>query len=69
MTTYEADDKEHLAMYMKEHGFLRPIDVWLDNLDKLIDVKMNAEMDWIQQLPTRMYPTDAYWAITHCQSS
>ncbi|KAG5920467.1 hypothetical protein E4U61_007836 [Claviceps capensis] len=69
MTTYEADDKEHLAMYIKEHGFLRPIDVWLDNLDKLIDVKMDAEMNWIQQLPTRMYPTDAYWAITHCQSS
>ncbi|KAG6315288.1 hypothetical protein E4U22_007977 [Claviceps purpurea] len=69
MTTYEAEDKEHLAMYMKEHGFLRPIDVWLDNLDKLIDVKMDAEMNWIQQLPTRMYPTDAYWAITHYQSS
>ncbi|KAG5954695.1 hypothetical protein E4U58_007500 [Claviceps cyperi] len=69
MTTFEADEKEQLVIYMKGHGFLRPIDVWLDNLDKLIDVKMDAEMDWIQQLPTRIYPTDAYWAITHCKSS
>ncbi|KAG6286256.1 hypothetical protein E4U46_005069 [Claviceps purpurea] len=69
METYNAEDKEQLAMYMREKGFSRPIDVWMDNLEKLIDVKMDAEMDWIQQLPTRMYPTDAYWAITHCQSS
>ncbi|KAG6175478.1 hypothetical protein E4U27_006203 [Claviceps purpurea] len=69
METYNAEDKEQLAMYMREKSFLRPIDVWMDNLEKLIDVKMDAEMDWIQQLPTRMYPTDAYWAITHSQSS
>ncbi|KAG5933217.1 hypothetical protein E4U60_004612 [Claviceps pazoutovae] len=69
METYNAEDKEQLAMYMREKSFSRPIDVWMDNLEKLIDVKMDAEMDWIHQLPTRMYPTDAYWAITHCQSS
>ncbi|KAG6118119.1 hypothetical protein E4U14_007164 [Claviceps sp. LM454 group G7] len=69
METYSAEDKEQLAMYMRENSFSRPIDVWMDNLEKLIDVKMDAQMDWIQQLPTRMYPTDAYWAITHIQCS
>ncbi|KAG6062583.1 hypothetical protein E4U32_002145 [Claviceps aff. humidiphila group G2b] len=69
METYSAEDKEQLAMYMREKSFSRPIDVWMDNLEKLIDVKMDAQMDWIQQLPTRMYPTDAYWAITHIQCS
>ncbi|KAG5959387.1 hypothetical protein E4U57_000723 [Claviceps arundinis] len=69
METYSAEDKEQLAMYMREKSFSRPIDVWMDNLEKLIDVKIDAEMDWIQQLPTRMYPADAYWAITHIQCS
>ncbi|KAG6059448.1 hypothetical protein E4U17_006276 [Claviceps sp. LM77 group G4] len=65
METYNAEDKEQLVMYMREKSFSRPIDVWMDNLEKLIDVKMDAEMEWLVKLPTRMYPPDAYWAITH----
>ncbi|KAG6032684.1 hypothetical protein E4U19_007258 [Claviceps sp. Clav32 group G5] len=67
--TYNAEDKAQLAMYMREKNFSRPIDVWMDNLEKLIDVKMDAEMEWLVKLPTRMYPPDAYWAITHIQCS
>ncbi|KAG6003045.1 hypothetical protein E4U21_002434 [Claviceps maximensis] len=69
MATYVGDDKEQLKTYMQQRGFSRPIDVWLDNLDKFIDVQMDAEMRWAQELPRRTYPLDAYWVIMHCQAS
>lgn len=67
LDTYTAEDKDELSAYMQEKGFLRPIDVWLDNLEKLIDFEMDNGMEWISDLPTRMYAPDAYWAVMHCQ--
>lgn len=69
MATYVGEDKEHLETYMKQKGFSRPSDVWLDNLEKFIDVQMDVGMNWGQQLLERTYAIDAHWAIMHCQTT
>ncbi|KAG5917902.1 hypothetical protein E4U42_007080 [Claviceps africana] len=69
MATYVADDREQLAAYMRQRGFSRPVDVWLDNLDGLLDIRMDDEMAWIGDLQRRVYPPDASWAIAYCQAS
>ncbi|KAG5937624.1 hypothetical protein E4U53_008166, partial [Claviceps sorghi] len=69
MATYVADDGEQLAAYMRRRGFARPLDVWLDTLEGLLDVQMDAGMEWMRALPERTYPADAHWAIAYCQGS
>ncbi|KAG6015479.1 hypothetical protein E4U43_005246 [Claviceps pusilla] len=69
MATYVDEDKEHLQTYMKQKGFSRPSDVWLDNLEKFIDVQMDVGMNWGQQLLERTYAIDANWAFMDCQAS
>lgn len=65
--TYVCEDKAELAEYMKEKGYSRPIDVWLDNLARLMDFEMDEGMTWLSELPKLMYSHDAKWAIMHCQ--
>ncbi|KAG5980821.1 hypothetical protein E4U55_003575 [Claviceps digitariae] len=67
MATYVDDDKQLLGLYMKKRGFSRPMDVWLDNLEQFIDVRMDTEMKWLQELLERTYAPDAHWFIMHCQ--
>ncbi|KAH9211163.1 hypothetical protein DL95DRAFT_512008 [Leptodontidium sp. 2 PMI_412] len=67
-TGYEANDRDRLLEYMREKGFERPIDVWLDNIRTIIDLEMDDELKWISKLPERMYPDDAKWFILNCQS-
>ena len=64
---YTAEDKDDLLAYMQEKGFTRPIDVWLDNIEKLIDLEMDENLAWVSDLPTRMYSLDAFWAVMHSQ--
>ncbi|KAJ3495104.1 hypothetical protein NLG97_g3636 [Lecanicillium saksenae] len=64
---YTAEDKDELSTYMHEKGFSRPIDVWLDNIEKIIDLHMDEKLEWISDLPTRMYSHDTFWAVLHCQ--
>lgn len=52
---------------MRQRGFSRPTDVWLDNLATLIDFDVDKDMKWLLELPKRMYSHDAQWAIMHCQ--
>ncbi|KAL7904035.1 hypothetical protein GGI35DRAFT_464162 [Trichoderma velutinum] len=65
---YNANDREKMLEYMQEKGFTRPIDVWFNNIKTLIELDMDDELKWISELPKRMYPDDANWAIMHCQS-
>lgn len=67
LDTYTAEDKDQLSAYMQEKGFSRPIDVWLYNLETLIDLEMDNKGEWMADLPTRMYAHDAAWAVMHCQ--
>jgi hypothetical protein len=66
---YSADDRHLLIKYMREKKFKRPIDVWLHNLRVLIDLKMDIDRKWMDDLPNRMYPEDAKWVILHCEFS
>ena len=64
---YSEDDAERLRAYMREKGYKRPVDVWFDNIKVLVDLKMDPEMRWANELMERMYPTDALWAISNMQ--
>lgn len=65
---YEANDRHILLKYMKEHGFSRPLDVWFHNIKSVIEVDMDNELKWLSELPEKMYPDDARWAIMTMQS-
>ncbi|PNP55345.1 hypothetical protein THARTR1_04487 [Trichoderma harzianum] len=65
---YDANDREKMLEYMQKKGFERPLDVWFDNIKTIIELEMDDELKWISELPERMYPDDAMWAIMHCQS-
>ncbi|MCJ1436100.1 hypothetical protein MMC27_005478 [Xylographa pallens] len=66
---YIADDKEEMLTYMKVKGFAKPINVWLNNLRTFIDVKMDAEQQWIQTVLDNAYPGDAMWFFAHIQAA
>lgn len=65
---YSADDKERFVKYMGEKGFTRPMDVWFDNISAILDLKMDPDAKWAEELRSRMYPDDAMWAFTHIQA-
>jgi hypothetical protein len=58
---YDSDDQDTFLKYMRAKGFTRPIDVWLDNLSKIIDTHMDADGRWIMSLFETIYPPDAIW--------
>lgn len=64
---YEADDRESLWEYMAEKGFKRPTDVWFDNLRTIMELRMDPEGKWMQDLPKHMFFNDAMWFIEHVQ--
>ena len=66
---YIADDREDMLTYMNVKGFAKPIDVWLNNLRNFIDIKMDAEQQWIQTIFENVYPGDAKWFFAHIQGS
>ena len=65
---YSEDDAERLTAYMREKGYKRPVDVWFDNIKVLVDLKMDSEMNWANELMEKIYPDDAKWAISNMQS-
>jgi hypothetical protein len=58
---YDSKDRDTFLEYMKEKDFTRPIDVWLANLEKVIDTPMDPDGKWIMQLFGTIYPPDALW--------
>jgi hypothetical protein len=64
---YIADDREKMLKYMKEKGIKKPIDVWFDNIKGIIDLKMDYQMGWKDELRKRIYPDDAEWCINNIQ--
>ena len=64
-----ADDKEAMLKYMREKGFNRPVDVWFYSIRAFIDLKMDAEKQWIHAIAAQAYPPDAMWFIAYTQRS
>lgn len=62
---YSEDDKTRLVQYMREKGYQKPIDIWFDNINAMLDMKMDLEDNWMDELMKRMYPDDAQWLIAH----
>lgn len=67
---YDADDRDRMLAYMRDKGFTRPVDVWLHNIKTIIELDMNTvdDVTWMAELPRKMYPDDANWAMMHMQS-
>lgn len=64
---YNEDDRERMLKYMKEKGIEKPIDVWLDNIKVILDLKMDHQMGWMDKLRKQIYPDDAEWCINNIQ--
>lgn len=65
---YFANDRELLLEYMAERGFSTPRDVWFHNLETIMNLKMDCEGKWRNQLPRNMYPEDALWFLMHADA-
>jgi hypothetical protein len=66
---YKADDRERMSNYMRLRGFLKPRDVWFDNLRGFLDLEMDPAKSWTKTLGTRIYPDDAMMMILHLTHS
>ncbi|KAK7428598.1 hypothetical protein QQZ08_004859 [Neonectria magnoliae] len=66
---YDSNDRELLHEYMQEKGHSRPVDVWFDNLKTIMNLDMDPENKWIDELPKKMFYLDAKWLIAHVQMS
>ncbi|KAI1759861.1 hypothetical protein GGR53DRAFT_523522 [Hypoxylon sp. FL1150] len=64
---YNSNDKERLHAYMREKGFKRPVDVWFQSIQAIIEVDMDPEGNWARALPKQMYSDDAVWFFAHVQ--
>ncbi|TXC06125.1 hypothetical protein FocTR4_00010842 [Fusarium oxysporum f. sp. cubense] len=64
---YWANDKVMFTQYMRDHGFTRPIQVWLESLKTIMTLEMDPEREWMEKIKKQMYSHDANWLIMHVQ--
>ena len=64
---YKAEDRTQFLEYMRKKNYQRPLDVWLNNLSEILDMVIDTERKWMDDLPKRIYPGDAELAITMIQ--
>ncbi|KKP07214.1 hypothetical protein THAR02_00644 [Trichoderma harzianum] len=65
MQDYDDDDKELLQHYMAKHGFTKPIDVWFQSLEAIIDLDIDTEEYWKQHISESIYFPIANSFINH----
>jgi hypothetical protein len=65
---YDSDDRTQFLAYMRAKGFRRPLDVWFDNLIKIIDSEMDPAGKWVINLSNHIYPGDATWLFMNVRS-
>jgi hypothetical protein len=65
---YRSDDRIAFLEYMQERDFQRPLDVWFDNLLKIIDKEMDPAGKWTEDLWSEIYPGDAIWLYANIRS-
>lgn len=64
---YWANDKVMFRQYMRDHGFIRPIQVWLESLKTIMMLEMDPEGEWMDEIKQQMYSHDADWLVMHVQ--
>ncbi len=64
---YDEDDRDKMLKNMKETGIKKPIDVWLNNIRAVFDLKMDHQMEWMDKLRKQINPDDAEWCINNIQ--
>ncbi|KAK4060513.1 uncharacterized protein Triagg1_10740 [Trichoderma aggressivum f. europaeum] len=62
---YDDGDKELLQHYMAKHGFTKPIDVWLQSLEAIMDLDIDTEGCWKQHISKSIYFPIADQFIDH----
>jgi hypothetical protein len=66
---YASNDRARFLEYMRLNNFQRPLDVWFDNLLKIIDAPMDPAGKWIADLSDRIYAGDAEWLFMNIRST
>lgn len=51
---YFCNDGELMREYMEEKGYKRPIDVWFDGLNAIMDQDIDLEHDWGKEITRKM---------------
>ncbi len=65
---YKGADKEEFIEYMRKRGFRKPIEVWLDNIKAILEVRMSIDTQWEEELNERLYKRHAFDFITHTKA-
>ncbi|KAL5084191.1 hypothetical protein Trisim1_012265 [Trichoderma cf. simile WF8] len=55
MQDYNDGDKELLQHYMTKHGFTKPIDVWFQSLETIIDLDIDTKGCWKRHICESIY--------------
>ncbi len=51
---YPESDKARFLRYMREKGFHKLLDVWFDNIRAMLELKMDPDGHWMQELEKRI---------------
>ena len=67
--TYDSDDKDRLVKFMAKSNFSSPKAIWFSNIHAFLDLQMDAEMKWMQEILDSpfVYPDDAKMFVAHMQ--
>jgi hypothetical protein len=52
---------------MHEKGFQKPLDVWFYSIKTILELKMDLQGEWMENLRNQMFPLDAFGFILHTQ--
>jgi hypothetical protein len=58
---YIDNDKAKMMAYMQMQGFTRPMDVWYDNILKILNTEAQNETQYVLRVRKSMHPPDADW--------
>ena len=64
---YISDDAVLLNSYMKEKKYRSAVDVWFKSIKTILDLKLDLQGKWKQELLNSIYPHDAHWFIMHME--
>jgi hypothetical protein len=62
---YASNDRTQFLKYMRGKNFKRPLDVWFDNLIKIIETPMDPDGQWMTNITEQIYPGDALWLLSY----